>query len=86
MRESGCKGCSASVRLKQSEVERILADYLRENPAPLVSDAIYAERLRLCRACSQLQYGTTCSHCGCLVQVMAKLKNKQCPSPRAPVW
>jgi len=86
MREQECKGCSASVRLKQSEVERILADYLQENPAPLVSDVTYADRLRLCRDCSKLQYGTTCSHCGCLVQVMAKLKDKYCPSPQAPAW
>ena len=53
MRESGCKGCSASVRLKQSEIDRILADYLRENEAPLVSDVIYVDRLSLCRECSQ---------------------------------
>ena len=86
MRESGCKGCSASVRLKQSEVDRILADYLRENEAPLVSDVTYAGRLRVCRECSKLQYGTTCSHCGCLVQVMAKLRDKHCPSPQAPAW
>jgi hypothetical protein len=59
MCESGCKGCSASVRLKQSEADRILADYLRENEAPLVSDATYAGRRRVCRDCSQLQYGTT---------------------------
>ena len=86
MRESTCKGCSASVRLKQSEVDRILANYLHENPAPHVSDAIYADRLRVCRDCSQLQYGTTCSHCGCLVQVMAKLRDRQCPAPQAPAW
>lgn len=86
MREPTCKGCSASVRLKQSEVDRILEDYLRENPAPLVSDVAYADRLRVCRDCSQLQYGTTCSHCGCLVQVMAKLRDKHCPSPQAPAW
>jgi hypothetical protein len=86
MRESGCKGCSASVRLKQSEIDRILADYLRENEAPLVSDVIYVDRLSLCRECSQLQYGTTCSHCGCLVQVMAKLESKHCPSPQAAAW
>jgi len=86
MREWGCKGCGASVRLKQSELDRILADYLRENSAPLVSDATYADRLRVCRDCSQLQYGTTCSHCGCLVQVMAKLRDRHCPAPQAPAW
>jgi hypothetical protein len=86
MHESGCKGCSASVRLKQSEVERIIADYHRENYAPLGSDAIYGDRVSMWRESRQIKYGTTCSHCGCLVQVMAKLKNKQCPSPRAPAW
>jgi len=51
-----------------------------------ISPAYYADRLRLCRACSQLQYGTTCSHSGCLVQVIAKQEYKQCPSPQAPAW
>ena len=86
MQESECKGCGASVRLKAGEIERILADYLRENPSPLVSDEDYERRLKLCRACDRLQYGTTCSHCGCLVQVRARLKHKHCPSPRAPTW
>ena len=86
MQESECKGCGASVRLKAGEIERILADYLRENPSPLVSDEVYDDRLKRCRACDRLQYETTCSHCGCLVQVMARLANRHCPAPGAPAW
>lgn len=76
-----CKGCSATVRLAPGEVERILSAYLRENPGPLVADAEYARRLEVCDTCPDLQYGTTCRHCGCLVAVRGKLAEKGCPGP-----
>ena len=78
-----CRGCSASVRLAPGEVERILAGYLADHPAALVDEATYARRLSLCNTCPDLQYGTTCRHCGCLVAVRAKLAEKTCPAAPA---
>lgn len=46
-----------------------------------VTDDVYEQRLASCAACPSLQYGTTCAHCGCIVQVRAKLKDKGCPAP-----
>jgi hypothetical protein len=65
------------VRLADEEVERILAEYLRDHPADVVDDAAYRKRLALCGECGDLQYGTTCSHCGCLAPVMAKLADRR---------
>ncbi|MCX7049521.1 MAG: DUF6171 family protein [Candidatus Sumerlaeota bacterium] len=82
-----CKGCSASVRLRREDVDRIVSDYLRNHPdEALVADTVYDERLSHCRVCSDLEYGTTCRHCGCIVQLMARLANKRCPRPAVPAW
>jgi hypothetical protein len=79
MQEAECKGCGASVRLSDAEVQRILAEYFQGSPAAMVDDAGYERRLAICRACDRLDYGTTCRHCGCLVQVRAKLADQHCP-------
>jgi hypothetical protein len=73
------------VRLAAGQVQRILADYLRDQPGPLADDATRAARRAACRACPDLQYGTTCRHCGCLVEVRACLADKGCPAP-VPRW
>lgn len=81
-----CKGCSASVRLAAGEVERLVADYLRGVPdAALTDDNRAAARLAACRACPDLRYGTTCRHCGCLVEVRVRLSDKSCASV-TPRW
>ena len=74
-----CKGCRGTVRLAPGEVDRLLAEYLRGTDAPLAGDEVYFQRLAACGACADLQYGTTCRHCGCLVAVRAKLADKACP-------
>ncbi|HZG84553.1 DUF6171 family protein [Paenibacillus sp.] len=52
----------------------------------LVDDYTYAGRLAACRACPALEYDTTCMHCGCLVEIRAKLGNKDCPHPGGSRW
>ncbi|GLX66226.1 DUF6171 family protein [Paenibacillus glycanilyticus] len=78
----GCKGCSADVRVTDEQIQRLLS---KLKPEVCVSDALYAKRLDACGSCASLSYGTTCMHCGCLVQVRAKLKDKGCPHPRS-LW
>lgn len=85
MEMGGCRGCSASVRLAVGEVERILAAVLAAHPAPLADEKAAAARLSICRACADLQYGTTCRHCGCLVEVRTRLSASACPAP-LPRW
>lgn len=81
----GCKGCGVSVRLAPGEVERILREYLAAHPAPLADEETLGQRLAVCGACPDLQYGTTCRHCGCLVEVRARLADKACSAPE-PRW
>jgi len=82
-----CKGCRASVRLSPGEVPRIVADYLRSHPGePLATSKQSATRLTICHTCSELRYGTTCTHCGCLVEVMVRLERRRCPRPEGARW
>ena len=74
-----CKGCGASVRLRDADVHRILTEYFQGRAVVTVDDAEYERRLAICRSCDSLHYGTTCRHCGCLVQVRAKLADQNCP-------
>jgi hypothetical protein len=78
-----CPGCGVSVRLKPGELERIVAEYFRGEPPELASGAEAERRLALCGACPDLQYGSTCRHCGCLVEVRARLAGYGCPAPVA---
>lgn len=84
MSADDCKGCerSVSVRVPESEVERLLAAHLRANPLQSrADDEVYGQRVAICRACPDLKYaGTTCRHCGCLVAVRARVKEKSCPA------
>lgn len=82
----GCKGCTESVRLTEAEIETIFGRNMKVKAVKLVSEEIYAERMQTCSECPALQYGTTCKHCGCLVQIKAKLIASQCPYPYAPKW
>ncbi|MCE5327400.1 MAG: DUF6171 family protein [Planctomycetaceae bacterium] len=86
MADSLCKSCRTSVRIPPHEVQRILEEYLRDHPQPQADETIIQRRLKLCQSCDALQYSTTCRHCGCLVAVLARLKNKNCPHPDNSRW
>lgn len=73
------------MHVSERQIERML-EGLERYPSECVSEDIYRERLTSCHACPSLLYGTTCSHCGCIVRVRAKLSVKHCPNPGAPAW
>ena len=85
MRDGDCKGCSADVRVPRSQIDRLLGSMAGKGFG-LVDDYTYAGRLAACRACPALEYDTTCMHCGCLVEIRAKLGNKDCPHPGGSRW
>lgn len=78
-----CKGCRLTTRLAPGEVDRLLGDFLRTHPLPVVEEDTYLARLEVCAGCPDLKYETTCRHCGCLVAVRAKIAAKGCPAPIA---
>lgn len=47
---------------------------------PLVTDAVYHQRLRVCRSCPKGQYQWfQCRQCRCIVYSKAKLATEDCP-------
>ncbi len=77
---SDCPGCGISVRLSPGELERIVAEYFRGSVPELVGVEEQERRLALCGECPDLLYGSTCRHCGCLVEVRARLAGLACPA------
>lgn len=84
-RSAACKACGIGVRLAPGELERIVAEYFRGGEPELVGTEEQERRLALCGACTDLLYGSTCRHCGCLVEVRARLAGYACPAPE-PKW
>lgn len=52
----------------------------------LTDDAEYRRRLAICMKCDKLEYGSTCSQCGCVVHVRALLYDGKCPYPKRSAW
>lgn len=80
-----CKGCRESVRLSEQDILAMISQ-VENSGSKLASDPVYEGRLAQCNDCSNLQYGTTCMVCGCVVRVRAKLLNNSCPHPQGSLW
>jgi hypothetical protein len=74
-----CKGCSASVKVPQREIDRIVAELCQDKNVPLTDQNTYLSRMAICKKCEDLLYGTTCRHCGCFISVRARFAEKNCP-------
>ena len=83
--ENDCKGCSASVRISEEEIEKIFSS-MKVKKVKLTSKKEYINRLNICQNCQFLDYNTTCRHCGCIVQIKAKIAKASCPAPENPKW
>jgi len=83
--DRSCKGCREEYRVTEEQIQRVLASgmFNADNTAP---PQIYEERLRQCYECPRLLDGNTCSLCGCVVRITAKLKDKSCPLSGIPRW
>jgi hypothetical protein len=81
-----CAHCQAEVRLTRESLATLLAAYLREHDEQVADEKTYASRLAMCMKCSDLIGGCTCRHCGCFVQIRARLAGKSCPSPAGAKW
>lgn len=81
-----CKGCSATVRLTQEEIQKIFGETVKVNSVKVVTEEVYGQRLEKCSQCQALDYGTTCRYCGCIIQIKAKLLAAKCPYPYNPKW
>lgn len=85
-RAEPCRSCLQSVHLTEDEMKQVFGDATNVRHVKLVEADTYNARMRICEDCDCLQYGTTCVHCGCIVQFKAKFISSKCPFPYAPKW
>lgn len=83
--DRSCKGCRDEYRVTDEQVQRILSSKMF-NADNSVPEPVYEERLQHCKDCPKLTGGYTCSLCGCIVQITARLKDKSCTLPGNPLW
>jgi hypothetical protein len=83
--DRSCKGCRDDYQVTEAQINRVLASAMF-NEDNTVADSVYETRLQHCRDCPKLIGGYTCSLCGCIVRITAKLKDKRCPLPVTPLW
>lgn len=55
-------------------------------PERRVTEQQYQDRLDLCSTCPKLPDGVTCTACGCIIPVVAWLKERACPLPGGGRW
>lgn len=80
-----CKKCLLLESYSEESVAASLRQYIeRIEPDDKVSDAVYRERLAICRSCDRLSYGM-CRICGCYVEMRAAMKKNVCPQVH-PLW
>jgi hypothetical protein len=80
-----CRGCSASVRVSDAEIDDMIG-MLKLRKGESVDGDTWRARLDACASCLQFAYGTTCLQCGCLVRVRALLASGACPHPGGNRW
>ncbi|MGO4532956.1 DUF6171 family protein [Paenibacillus sp. 2TAF8] len=85
-RNEPCKGCDSQYDIHISDAKMARLVEIASRSRETVEANEYERRLVICSACPDLQYGTTCRHCGCLVQVRAKLAESTCPFPFQSQW
>lgn len=81
-----CKRCGLKAVLSEADIEKMVNEVRSMRGIRLAAEEEYMKRLEICRSCEKLEYGSTCSLCGCVMQVRAMLSDGRCPYPRAPKW
>ncbi|MBD3921769.1 hypothetical protein H8B09_23605 [Paenibacillus sp. PR3] len=83
---SECKGCREEYKVSDEQIKRLLASPMFSSPELVVTDEVYMQRLAACNGCSKLAGSVTCQACGCIVPVVAKLRQRRCPLPGGGLW
>ncbi|MGN1198547.1 MAG: DUF6171 family protein [Acetatifactor sp.] len=77
-----CKRCLLRELADGGETFQNIREYIENMDATLkVSDEIYEERLRVCKACDMLLAGM-CRSCGCYVEMRAVATKNKCPKKK----
>ncbi|GIO67960.1 DUF6171 family protein [Paenibacillus cookii] len=84
-KRGACKGCGPEYQVNDEYIQRVLSHPMFSSEH-CVPEEVYQQRLAICQACPKLQDGISCSVCGCIIPVAAKLKARGCPLPGGGLW
>lgn len=86
MNTEKCKRCGLKTVLSEDEIEKMVRQVTSMKGIRLVSEEEYERRIKICSECDKFEYGSTCSLCGCVMQVRARLDDGRCPYPKKSKW
>lgn len=81
-----CKRCGTKTILSPQEIEQMVQQVTKMKGIRLVPEQEYQRRFAVCTACEKFEYGSTCTLCGCVMQVRARLADGRCPYPKGGRW
>lgn len=81
-----CRRCAAKTSLNGTDIEKMVKEVTSMKGIRLADNAEYERRMRICAECEKFEYGSTCTVCGCVMQVRARLADGRCPYPKNKKW
>lgn len=85
-KKTKCKRCGLKTVLPQEEIDKMVSQVTNMRGVKLVEEKVYNERFAICTECEKFEYGSTCTLCGCVMQVRARLADGRCPYPKNKKW
>ncbi len=73
-----CKKCLLLASGDEDNYKLVKEYIAKISPSEKCADAVYSDRLGICKMCDFLISGT-CIKCGCYVEFRAAFKDKHCP-------
>ncbi len=86
MDKKKCKRCGLKTFISQEDIDKMVEDIKKMKGVRLADDELFNKRFAICMECEKFEYGSTCSLCGCVMQVRARLKDGKCPYPKNKKW
>lgn len=77
-----CKRCGLKTVLSENDIQKMVDDITSMKGVRLVDTDKYTIRFNVCSECDNFMYGSTCSVCGCVMQVRARLSDGKCPKKK----
>lgn len=81
-----CKRCASKTKLSDEDIAKMVCEVRGMRGVKTVDEQEYSRRLKCCAECDKFEYGSTCTLCGCIMQVRALLTTGKCPYPKNPKW
>ena len=77
-----CKRCGMKTVLSENDIQKMIDEVTSMKGIRLADEDTYKARFDTCMECESLMYGSTCAHCGCVMQVRARLSDGKCPKKK----